>query len=315
MYEKKEVKFTRISSLINAIQSGNLEIFKYLLEKNVNLHEKSCMVFLNAVIHKRLDFIQYLISKFTCTCCILSKHSKAVRYAAQFGAIEIVKYFIKLKVSFASENYYAIRYAYKNKHFEIVKLLLEYTEKDGQKDSKQTIPIEILINVLKDYGYNKFVYLTQNIQLQRYSWWILNAINSEIKSAKRKTTLKYVKLINKNKSQKTFRISLLNGLENHNIEIVKFTIPNIIFDNDLQYENRMYNGNNLLYKIILYEKIITIRYLFRFCTNIHVNNNYLYKFTNPYVGANWVESKIKFIKRKINSPYVQHKPYRKLHIK
>lgn len=108
------------SPFLAACMRGNLDIIKYFVE-NTNANYKDPMAINCAAMENHIDVVKYFVEELN-----VDPHFNneiLFHYAAEFGALDVVKYLLELNIDISTCGYRGYLYAILNNHQEIAKLL------------------------------------------------------------------------------------------------------------------------------------------------------------------------------------------------
>ncbi len=112
------IKYTKDEALIWAAGNGYLEIVKYLIENDADIHAKDDEALKSASASGHLEIVKYLKEKG-------ADNDEALKISSLFGHLPVVKYLVENNANIHADDDSALRWASGNGHLEIVKYLVE----------------------------------------------------------------------------------------------------------------------------------------------------------------------------------------------
>ncbi len=119
MNQEEQYKLNK--ELIEAVNIGQLEKIKYLVENGADIHGFKEASLINALKKGHLDVVKYLVEQ---GANIHSNNDYSLRVAAENGHLEVVKYLVEKGTDIYANNNEALIWASNNGHIEIVKYFL-----------------------------------------------------------------------------------------------------------------------------------------------------------------------------------------------
>ena len=116
---------TKGEELVKAVESGNLQKVKDLVNLGVNIHAKDERALRWAALDGHLDIIKYLVKQ---GADIHIQYDEAFRWAAYKGHLNIIKYLVKQGANIHINNDQALEWAVKNNRLDVVDYLKNYKE-------------------------------------------------------------------------------------------------------------------------------------------------------------------------------------------
>ena len=111
------------SLLLRAVKTGDCELVKYAVRKDVNINSSYKKVLIEASMRGHLEIIKYLEETGT---DIRIDNDLALRFASQYGHLETVKYLLDHGANVHADKDDSLFGAIAQQHFGVAKLLLEY---------------------------------------------------------------------------------------------------------------------------------------------------------------------------------------------
>jgi len=108
-------------ALLRACENGYLDIVKYLVEHDANIHAWNDLALRQACHNGHFSIVKYLVEE---GANIHAENDSALRFSSERGHLDIVKYLVEEGANIHAENDSALRFSSERGHLDIVKFLI-----------------------------------------------------------------------------------------------------------------------------------------------------------------------------------------------